>query len=501
LSDNCEEIKSLLFDFSVGEVDEDQRARVAAHLLECRDCAKRLSELEGTGIALRKVPAFTDIEANEEFQNATRRLARVESQKRIAVMREEGVEKRRSATEARAAAAAAARPKTGVMMLAAAAAIAAVIVLLVVLQRMRSEQEKVEGPIGDSVAKLDASTGKIEVFFRKRGASWSDLSAGRGLFAGESVRTGEGAVARFSLEGGKELWLGPLTRGAFTESLGGFGVGFRLERGAAVLASREGPCRIEAGFGEVSNDAGAVMLASVGDAWWLDVFRAEALVKSTDEVTIAEGHCASIGDDGTTDLGESNLARSAVWRFRLLDKMLLAKLFTEQKPRLTDGAAFVEYPGLRGRIEAGKPVSPYGVFAGDVSLAVEVDGWQPGRLSVGLAAPGRKKKCLKFEFIPGSGGANLVRYASGDAMVEGRGDPVPASLSGKVKLRLERSGTSANAYIGSKLVGSFKTDFDSALAPVLKATDASLTILSVTVSGMPDPEWVGEKLGVVMPGE
>ena len=189
----------------------------------------------------------------------------------------------------------------------------------------------------------------------------------------------------------------------------------------------------------------------------------------------------------------------ALWRYRILTGDLLDRLFPGRSARLLkDGRAFIEYADIRGRLEPGAARRLDGVFAGDVSFAVEVGEWQPGRLSVGLAEPGGKG-CPKLEFVPGKGGATLVKYSSGGKMASGSADPLPAGLSDKVRLRLERSGSDCRVHIGDAAVGTFRTDFTGPLQPVVKALEKAVEVRSVTVSGRPDEQWIGEKLRAAAP--
>ncbi len=504
MSSECEGIQAALFDYSVGELDEARSAEISAHIANCAECSKRMTELEGTGMAMRKVSSLRDIEATEELQNSTRRLARVESQKRVAISMDRGADLRRMVTGT--APRPASRTKPGAMLLAAAAAIGIIILILVIVNKFHV-REDAAGNLGNSVAALDASSGKVEVFFRKRGTDWAALDEGRRVFRGESIRTSD-SVARFACAGERTVWLGPESRASFVGSRNDKDVVVRLEEGSLVVASHGKAFRVEADLCTMTSSGGAVSVRHAGDAVVASVFAGKVRMVPDQgfEVDLKAGERAAMGAGGVVETGEANLAETALWRFRTLDDATLDALFEGPARLINDGRAFIVCSTLdwigggKGDSLAVKPggdVRFGGRFTGDISVAVEADDWSQGDLTIGLSGGDK----VEYSYTPGEDGRNLARYPFGGKTAKGSGDPLPADIGPGLIARVERVEGEFRIYIGDRQVGRFKTDDSSPVVPFLRANGKAVTVRLTTVAGRPEETWVGEKLGVRVPGK
>jgi len=500
LGSTCDDMSGALFDYSVGELTDERRREVESHLAVCAACRGALREIEGTGVALKRVAART-IAASEEFQTSTRRLARVESQKRIAVV----AEGRAPGARRTAAARAALGQKPGARYLILAGVIGAAIIALVVTSRTR--ERKAPPPLGDSVARLDAAAGSVELRFAGTGDSWSELAPGRRLFRGEAVRTGAGAVARFELSGGRTLWLGPSSRAVFSEAAGAPGFSLRLHgASAAVVASHGGPFRVETDGGSVATAGGAFAVSSADDVWSVELFEGSARVTSAQgEAALSPAQRAAVMPDGRIETAQADLAATATWRFRVPDAKLLGRLFAGAARLLEDGRAFAELSGSDWSPEqaaAGFTVEPGATvrtgcrLAGDVSFAVEVESAKEGAVSIGFVdEPGRE-----MTFAPGDAFGGKVSFPSGGGAEERPLAEAAAAPGGRLELRVERIGSELRVYSSGRERGRYATDPCGPVSAFVRAGGSPVRVRSATVTGWPDDAWTAGRLGAVVPG-
>jgi anti-sigma factor RsiW len=55
----CQELVELITDFVEGALDDERHAEAAAHLSDCEDCLRYVSQLQQTGRVLASMPADT----------------------------------------------------------------------------------------------------------------------------------------------------------------------------------------------------------------------------------------------------------------------------------------------------------------------------------------------------------------------------------------------------------------------------------------------------------
>jgi hypothetical protein len=214
----CENCVEILADFLLDELQESQAVLVQEHLNICPECMKAYRELKGTGKMLEKVPAMRQLTGTPEFNRAVRAGAAIESAKIISALppeRRVRLEARRAARHDKTASQRlfAARKKmfsTGLIVLAGIA-----VVTLIIFYPGSGGRHVELGTVKLVVGQVDASSGN----------QTQPAKDGKPVFLDDVYTTPKDGSARFELNDGSTLYVGPESKVSFrspTEPSEGF---------------------------------------------------------------------------------------------------------------------------------------------------------------------------------------------------------------------------------------------------------------------------------------
>lgn len=221
----CENCVEFLADFLLDELPESQAVLVQEHLNICPSCMKAYKELKGTGKMLEKVPAMRQVIGTPEFNQAVRAGAAIESAKIISALPPE----RRVRLEARRAAR---HEKTASQRMFAAKK-KMFSTVLIVLAGLAAVTLIVWYP-GGSAAHTELGTLKLIVGGVE--SSSQPANEGKPVFIDDVYTTPKDGSARFELNDGSTLYVGPESKVSFrspTEPSEGFAI--RVESGEIGL--------------------------------------------------------------------------------------------------------------------------------------------------------------------------------------------------------------------------------------------------------------------------
>ncbi|GMV80374.1 MAG: hypothetical protein AMXMBFR7_15580 [Planctomycetota bacterium] len=214
---NCEQCQEKLPDFLLDELPEHQAISVQEHLLHCAVCMARYRELKGTGKAMEAIPEYRNVSPTDQFKETVQTAARVESQKIIETLpaeKRERLRKRQAAQLAKMGASSTlathrqASPWSG--------AVLAILVIGIAVASMILLYPG--GPTRTpplELGSLDRAVGEVQQFYAKAGQSWSQVQAGKVVQTYDEFATRDDGCARFALNGGGAVLLGPLTEVKF----------------------------------------------------------------------------------------------------------------------------------------------------------------------------------------------------------------------------------------------------------------------------------------------
>jgi hypothetical protein len=204
---DCENCVEFLADFLLDELPESQAVLVQEHLNICPECMKAYKELKGTGKMLEKVPAMRTVQGSQEFTRAVRAGAAIESAKIISALPPE----RRMRLEARRAARQ--EKSTSQRMLAAKKKVFTS--ALMILGGLAVVTLIVFYPGG---AGSHAELGMIKLVVGGVGSSQGLAKEGNQIFVDDVYTAPQDASARFELNDGSTLFLGPQSKVSFRSS-------------------------------------------------------------------------------------------------------------------------------------------------------------------------------------------------------------------------------------------------------------------------------------------
>lgn len=213
----CEVCREKLADFLLDELPESEAVLVQEHLALCPTCQATYKQLKGTGRALEAVPAMRPVQPSANFSSKVMRAAQEESDKILRDLPTERrirLQKRRKHKQRRQPSVKSAQPKSspwlGVLLLLLAGGIALAAILLYYGRSGPAETV----PLGT----IYATTGRVEQFRPKASTQLTIVKAAQGFRSGDEFLCDEAGRARFDLEGGGSVLLGPMARIRFMHS-------------------------------------------------------------------------------------------------------------------------------------------------------------------------------------------------------------------------------------------------------------------------------------------
>lgn len=208
---DCKICKDQLADFLLDELPEREAVLVHEHLNICPECMEVYKQLKGTGKSLEAVPHLRSTLASTEFGEQVRAAARVESEKIIRTLPPERrvrmeLRKATRANRVRRPSTTSERARSSPWSGAVIAAIVAGVVISGAILFFPGG-----GDPGTPVAmgEMTARVGKVQGFYKHAGQHWSEIKEGEALRDGDELACEETGRARFELDGGGLLLMGP----------------------------------------------------------------------------------------------------------------------------------------------------------------------------------------------------------------------------------------------------------------------------------------------------
>lgn len=211
---DCANCAERLADFLLDELPESEAVLVQEHLILCPRCMRTYKELKGTGMALEAVPSMRPVEGSPEFEEAVRAQAAVELANilnRLPPDKRLRIEARRAARLSRVAPSPAPRHKLVSLPLVAAFAAGVAALALILAYPSGNAPEVERTPIG----RLSVAAGTVEQFYQRANEPHTQVKEGKVILPGDAFSTTEKGSARFDIEAGGALFLGPSSHVTF----------------------------------------------------------------------------------------------------------------------------------------------------------------------------------------------------------------------------------------------------------------------------------------------
>jgi len=211
---DCAICSERLADFLLDELPESEAVLVQEHLSLCPACMRTYRDLKGTGKALEAVPSMRPVEGSPEFEQAVRAQAAVELShilNRLPADKRLKIEARRAARLSRIAPSPAPRHKLVSLPLVAAfaAGVAALAIILAYPSGPTPDAERT--PIG----RLSVAAGTVEQFYQRPNEPHTPVKEGKSILPGDAFSTTDNGRARFDIDPGGSLFLGPSSHVTF----------------------------------------------------------------------------------------------------------------------------------------------------------------------------------------------------------------------------------------------------------------------------------------------
>lgn len=211
---DCANCSERLADFLLDELPESEAVLVQEHLNLCPSCMRTYKELKGTGKALEAVPAMRPIEGSPEFRQVVRSQAAVELARileRLPPEKRLKLEARRAARISRVAEKPAPRRKAVSWRVVAGAAAGAVALAVILAYPSSSTPAGERQPVGC----LSIAAGTVEQFYQRAYQPHTPVKEGKAVLPGDAFLTADKGRARFDLQDGGALFLGPASQMTF----------------------------------------------------------------------------------------------------------------------------------------------------------------------------------------------------------------------------------------------------------------------------------------------